>query len=237
MLSWQTVDGTSASTSGSARSGLLALRGRGFRSWGDTPSFTYFGGNSDLRGYDYLAVRRTERRLRQRRAALPAHRGDGDAHRHPRRRPRRGRSSASAAPGGTTAATSSRRATDAGRHARSPASTSTRSPGCPIYQSTATRWRSPGFRLVDGRASYGLGLETIALGFPIHFDWSWRTLFNKNWENVLFGSRGQRRGVAQGRASSSGSGTTSRARRWHSVGVGHEATRPRGRSQCRPRGV
>ena len=43
-----------------------------------------------------------------------------------------------------------------------------------------------GFRLVDSRASYGVGLETFALGFPIHFDWSWRTLFNKDWEDALF---------------------------------------------------
>ncbi len=43
-----------------------------------------------------------------------------------------------------------------------------------------------GFRLVDGRASYGFGLETLAIGFPVHFDWSWRTLFNKDWENALF---------------------------------------------------
>jgi hypothetical protein len=43
-----------------------------------------------------------------------------------------------------------------------------------------------GFRLQDGRASYGLGLETFALGFPIHFDWSWRTLFNNNWEDIVF---------------------------------------------------
>ena len=43
-----------------------------------------------------------------------------------------------------------------------------------------------GFRLVDGRASYGLGLETFVLGFPMHFDWSWRTMFNKDWENLLF---------------------------------------------------
>jgi outer membrane protein assembly factor BamA len=47
-----------------------------------------------------------------------------------------------------------------------------------------------GFRLQDGRASYGLGLETFALGFPIHFDWSWRTLFNKDWEDVVFASAG-----------------------------------------------
>jgi hypothetical protein len=43
-----------------------------------------------------------------------------------------------------------------------------------------------GFRLQDGRASYGFGLETFALGFPIHFDWSWRTTFNKTWEDIIF---------------------------------------------------
>jgi hypothetical protein len=47
-----------------------------------------------------------------------------------------------------------------------------------------------GFRLKDGRASYGLGLETFALGFPIHFDWSWRTLFNKQWEDQVFSASG-----------------------------------------------
>ena len=30
------------------------LRIRGFKSWGDFPDFTYFGGNSEMRGYDYL---------------------------------------------------------------------------------------------------------------------------------------------------------------------------------------
>ena len=43
-----------------------------------------------------------------------------------------------------------------------------------------------GLRLVDGRASYGIGLETFALGFPIHFDWSWRTLLNKGWEDYVY---------------------------------------------------
>src|SRR5688500_830108 len=38
-----------------------------------------------------------------------------------------------------------------------------------------------GLRLVDGRASYGVGLETFVLGFPIHFDWAWRTLLNRDW--------------------------------------------------------
>ena len=49
-----------ATTCGSAASGLLATRIRGFKSTGDFPDFLYFGGNSELRGYDYLAVRRTE---------------------------------------------------------------------------------------------------------------------------------------------------------------------------------
>ena len=35
-------------------SGLLALRGRGYKSWGEAPNFNYFGGNADLRGYEYL---------------------------------------------------------------------------------------------------------------------------------------------------------------------------------------
>jgi hypothetical protein len=47
-----------------------------------------------------------------------------------------------------------------------------------------------GFRLVDSRASYGIGLTTLVIGFPAHFDWSWRTLFNKDWEDVVFATQG-----------------------------------------------
>jgi outer membrane protein assembly factor BamA len=47
-----------------------------------------------------------------------------------------------------------------------------------------------GLRLVDARASYGVGLETFALGFPIHFDWSWKTLLNKDWEDLRFFAEG-----------------------------------------------
>ena len=49
--------------------------------------------------------------------------------------------------------------------------------GSPIYGDPV---QITGFRLVDGRASYGFGLETFALGFPIHFDWAWRTLLNRD---------------------------------------------------------
>ena len=55
-----------------------------------------------------------------------------------------------------------------------------------------------GLKLVDGRASYGVGLETFALGFPIHFDWSWRTLFNRAWEDLVFAYPASANGVASG---------------------------------------
>jgi hypothetical protein len=42
-----------------------------------------------------------------------------------------------------------------------------------------------GFRLVDGRGSYGFGLESFILGFPMHFDFSWKTLFNRDWEDAI----------------------------------------------------
>ena len=57
----------------------------------------------------------------------------------------------------------------------------------PIYGPAQT---ISGFRLKDGRASYGMGLETFALGFPIHFDWAWRTLLNHDMENVVFATEG-----------------------------------------------
>ena len=47
-----------------------------------------------------------------------------------------------------------------------------------------------GLHLVDGRASYGFGLETFALGFPIHFDWAWRTLLNRDYEDAVFAAVG-----------------------------------------------
>ena len=47
-----------------------------------------------------------------------------------------------------------------------------------------------GLRLVDSRASYGLGLETFLLGFPVHFDWAWKTLLNKDYEDIVFAPEG-----------------------------------------------
>src|SRR5690606_3566006 len=43
-----------------------------------------------------------------------------------------------------------------------------------------------GLRLVNGRASYGLSLQSFLLGFPMHFDFSWRPLFNRTYEDALY---------------------------------------------------
>jgi outer membrane protein assembly factor BamA len=37
-----------------AANGVLALRFRGLKSWGNNPSYLSFGGNSEMRGYEYL---------------------------------------------------------------------------------------------------------------------------------------------------------------------------------------
>ncbi len=37
-----------------------------------------------------------------------------------------------------------------------------------------------GFRLVDGRASYGFGLQLFFLGYPLHFDWAKLTDLQKS---------------------------------------------------------
>ena len=54
LLGKQTVDADARYYLRIGETGLLALRGRGFMSFGDFPDFTYFGGNSEMRGYEYL---------------------------------------------------------------------------------------------------------------------------------------------------------------------------------------
>ncbi|PYR24040.1 MAG: hypothetical protein DMF92_23445, partial [Acidobacteria bacterium] len=53
-LSRQTFDADARHYLRLGGSGVLATRIRGFKSIGDFPDFVYFGGNSEMRGYDYL---------------------------------------------------------------------------------------------------------------------------------------------------------------------------------------
>src|SRR3954466_7036786 len=53
-LSRQTLDVDARKYIRLATNGVLAFRFRGLNSWGDIPNYLYFGGNSEMRGYDYL---------------------------------------------------------------------------------------------------------------------------------------------------------------------------------------
>ena len=53
-LSRQTTDIDARYYQRLGATGLLALRAQMFKSWGEAPDFMYFGGNSEMRGYEYL---------------------------------------------------------------------------------------------------------------------------------------------------------------------------------------
>jgi outer membrane protein assembly factor BamA len=188
-LSRQTFDLDARYYQRLASTGVLALRLRGFKSIGSSPDFLYFGGNSEMRGYDYLefvgqnaVFANAELRFPIIEAALTPFGVIGGI---------RGVFFGNMGGGwfngrGFTFATSK---TETHRIITGFERDTLGQPvfdgvsAKPIYGPERT---VSGFRLKDGRASYGLGLETFALGFPIHFDWSWRTLFNRDWEDVLF---------------------------------------------------
>jgi hypothetical protein len=197
-LSRQTVDVDVRKYVRLGTSGLLALRARGFNSWGQTPDFIYFGGNSELRGYDYLqflgskaAFMNAELRFPLIEAMLTPLGVMGGI-----------RGVMFAGMGGGSF---DNRTDDPARNGQkyqvfsSTSSVYTPMLGTQQVLINNTVGLQPvfgdpvvvsGFRLVDSRASYGLGLETFALGFPIHFDWAWRTTFNRDWEDVRFAGEG-----------------------------------------------
>ena len=206
LLSRQTLDGDARHYLRLGATGLLATRIRGFKSFGDFPDFQYFGGNSELRGYDYLqfagqnvAFANAELRFPLIEAALTPigviggirgvfFAGIGGAwfNNAPSANPCTGETSGFkfATSSAATCQVPTGYKVDALGNAVTTINPQT---GQQTYVLNYGQQPVSGFRLQDGRASYGLGLETFALGFPIHFDWSWRTLLNRGWEDVVFG--------------------------------------------------
>ena len=205
LLSRQTLDGDARYYQRIGATGLLAMRVRGFKSFGEFPDFQYFGGNGELRGYDYLqfagqnvTFANAELRFPLIEAALTPigviggirgvfFAGIGGAWFN---------NSAAANPC-TGEAAGFKFANNQAVTCQVPTGYKLDSAGQLVgVLNPQTGQTVPvlnyaqqpvsGFRLQDGRASYGLGLETFALGFPIHFDWSWRTLMNRGWEDVVF---------------------------------------------------
>jgi hypothetical protein len=188
LLSRQTVDVDARKYFRLGGSGLLALRARGFKSWGDNPDFMYFGGNSEMRGYDYLSFVGQDAFFLNAELRFPL-------------------IEAMATPigilggirgaffvnvGGASWENQGFKAWDNSTTVERPIigyepGPTREDPPVPVFGDPIL---VEGFRLVDSRASYGISLQTFALGFPVHFDWSWRTLFNRNWEDVVFAQRG-----------------------------------------------
>jgi hypothetical protein len=184
LLSRQTVDADARYYLRLGTNGVLALRARGYKSWGEYPGYLYFGGNSEMRGYDYLSFlgnkgffTDAELRFPIIEAALTPIGVVGGL---------RGvfffNFGAAGYEGVPTKVWRDDTTIETPILGYLPDITS------PSGAAPAFGIPRPvsGFRLVDSRASYGVGLETFALGFPIHFDWSWRTLFNRDWEDIVY---------------------------------------------------
>jgi outer membrane protein assembly factor BamA len=183
-LSRQTADLDARKYIRLATNGVLAFRFRGLKSWGDYPGYLFFGGNSEMRGYQYLEFLGNKAFFVNAELRFPV-------------------IEAALTPFGVIGGLRAVAFADMGAAGfnNQPFNVWSKDAfiGAPIIgfkeDPTTLQGVSPvygplrqinGFRLVDGRASYGLGLETFALGFPIHFDWSWRTLLNKDYEDVIY---------------------------------------------------
>jgi len=186
-LSRQTVDIDARKYFRIRENGVFAVRGRAFKSWGTAPDFTFFGGNSEMRGYDYLEFLGHKAFFGNAELRFPL-------------------IEAMATPIGVLGGVRGAFFVNFGAAGfeGQPLNSWTSNPG--VFRGVESFVFNPelqeyqevfgestvveGFRLVNARASYGLSLSTLALGFPVHFDWAWRTLFNENWEDVLFAREG-----------------------------------------------
>jgi WD40 repeat protein len=179
-LSRQTIDTDARYYARIGANGVFALRAVGFKSFGDSPGYLFFGGNSEMRGYDYRQF-----------VGHKAFYGNAEL-RYPL-------INAMATPigvlggirgvfffniGGAGLDGQTFKPWESGTKTF-PADTT---PGGIVVRPAQ---RIDGFRLVDARASYGIGLETFALGFPVHFDWSYRTMFNEDYERYILGAAAQ----------------------------------------------
>jgi hypothetical protein len=184
LMSRQTIDGDFRYYQRLAGSGVLGFRLRTFKSWGDYPSYLYFGGTSEMRGYEYYEFAgqnalfgNVELRFPLVEAMLTPIGVLGGI---------RGvfffDIGAGWFPGQDfkfwTSSSESYQKQIAAYVDENGALVG-------IYEPAVT---VSGFRLRDARASYGLGVETFILGLPLHFDWAWRTTFNDGWENALYGA-------------------------------------------------
>jgi hypothetical protein len=184
LMSRQTIDTDLRYYQRLLATGVLAFRFRGFKSIGDYPEYLYFGGTSEMRGYDYYQFGGTNVLFGNVELRFPL-------------------VEAMLTPVGVLGGIRGVAFFDigAGWFPGQPftfwtSSTETYQQQLGAYQDETGAlvgvYADPvtvsGFRLKDARASYGIGVETFVLGLPMHFDWAWRTTFNDAWENAYLGT-------------------------------------------------
>jgi len=168
--------------------GVLAFRARGLQSWGDNPDFLPFGGNSEMRGYEYLEFLghkaffgNVELRIPLIEAMLTPLGVLGGV---------RGTLFFNIGGAGINGQPFS--PWTSAQEQITPLVGFEFDPVTGVYNPVfdTNTYLVSGFRLKDARASYGIGLQSFLLGFPMHFDWSWKTMFNKDYESLVFASQG-----------------------------------------------
>jgi outer membrane protein assembly factor BamA len=134
---------------------VFALRFHGFRSTGENPDYFFYGGNMELRGYDYRVFSGNEGFFANAELRLPL-------------------INVMATPIGLIGPVRGTAFAGVGaarwRGERFVFGTSR--PGFSYINDQIYGEPVTGFHLVNGRASYGLGLQAFLFGYPLHFDWS-----------------------------------------------------------------
>ena len=154
-LSRQTIDVDARKYLRLGGSGVLAARVRGFRSMGDAPDIFYFGGNMELRGYPYLSFVGNQGFFANLELRIPII----DLMKTP---------IGILGPVRGTVYGGIGQAKVRGDNTRF----GTSEAGISYVRDPVFGEAVNGFHLVDGRASYGIGLQFFFLGYPMHFDWS-----------------------------------------------------------------
>ncbi len=149
-------------------SAILAFRGRAFYSSGQNPDYFYFGGDMEMRGYQYAGFSGNQGFFANAELRLPL------IH-------------LAATPIGVIGPLRGTVYFGIGgaKYKGQDYKFSTKEAGYsyvndPVFGEPVTGWR-----LQDGRASWGFGLQVFFLGYPLHFDWTKFTDFattSKGWD-------------------------------------------------------
>jgi len=134
---------------------VFATRFRGFYSTGDNPDIFYFGGDMELRGYPYLSLSGNQGFHANVELRLPLI----DLMKTPIGILGPVRGTLYAGIGGA-------------HYKGVPYTFGTSDAGISYVNDILFGEPVTGYHLIDGRASYGFGLQFFFLGYPLHFDWS-----------------------------------------------------------------